>query len=353
MKTFKLAIIIFICIAITFCTLINQTPIVVKAHEEYRESEIIDYVENDKESVLVNSNNSTDREDASIISEEDDLLHNWETEEKDWSDQVFTESDEIVEVPESNNIEKPKNDFQQIVSQKVNPYDYTELITHANFSDVEIRLINDILKTYSAHKDDGIEYYEEELDYLPSFQNYQKVMSFFHLYYGMFEDIYDVVFDLKIHGNQYASIKLYMNNMRKFEAERDKNTIRIRDAISTFNKGTEKELVSQAAKYIADHTTYTKNYYDIDDILSSGRGVCNAYALTLMRFCQLLGIQNDLCLGYALGEFHAWNKVTYSDGTVEYFDITFFDSGNQNKYKYFNMSSSPHKIDSINDYYYQ
>lgn len=360
MKHIKLALFLFICVISTMCILLNTSEINVSANSASKlESETIEYVEIDKEDILDDSNHSAEREDASIVSEKNNQSINLEIEEKKKNDEVLENLEDCVESSTSNTHSNSTISTQLVevskpqVISNVNPYNYAEFISYDNFSDIEIKLINDVLNMYNAHKDSDEEYYSEEIDYLPSFQNYQKAMSFFHLYYGMFKDIYDVVFDLQIHGNQYATIRLYMNNMKKFETERNGNTSRIRNIIATFNDGTEKDLVTQAAKYIADHTTYTKNHYDIDDILTNGKGVCNAYALTLMRFCQLLGIQNDLCLGYAAGEWHAWNKVTYSDGTVEYFDVTFFDSGNRNRYEYFNMSSSPHKIDTINNYYYK
>lgn len=353
----KLIALLFIGVNITLYILAPNVNFSVNTKfANQQESELIEHVEINQEDLLDNPNDSSEGETAASISKENDQQTSLEKEEG--ADEVLNE---IVDSESSN----PANQSSQItdthqtdtsielqVKQKANPSDYSELISYTGFSDIEIKLINNILKIYNAHKNDNEEYYSEDIDYVPSYQNYQNVMSFFHIYYGMSTEIYDVVFDFQIHGNEYTTIRLYMNNMRKFEKERDDNTKHIQNIIATFDNGTEKELVTQAAKYIADRTTYTKNYYNISDILNGGQGVCNAYALTLTRFCQMLGIKNDLCFGYALGGFHVWNKVTYSDGTVEYFDITFFDSGNQNKYKYFNMKSSPHTIDTINLYYY-
>ena len=139
--------------------------------------------------------------------------------------------------------------------------------------------------------------------------------------------------------------------MNKFNAERNKNTKKILEVISSFNEGTEKEKIDQIAKYIAKQTSYVDNNYDVSDLLFSGKSVCNSYALTMIRFCQLLGIKNDICIGYSPSGKHAWNKVTYSDGTVEYFDLTLYDTNNNYNSKYLHMQQTHYPIESINLYY--
>ena len=89
----------------------------------------------------------------------------------------------------------------------------------------------------------------------------------------------------------------------------------------------------------------------MEDILFSGKGVCNAYALTFARFCQLLDIQCDVCIGETPSGKHAWNRVTYKDGTTEYFDVTFYDTANNSKRENLYMKVSHYPVGSYNLYY--
>lgn len=253
---------------------------------------------------------------------------------------------EKVEIDKSETEKELYNEKQQ----KINMDHYQEKLSFYNFTEHEVRLINDVLDLYNKSKNSGSDYYEEVINYIPSYDEYRGAMSFFHIYYGIAEDIYDVVFDVNVSNNTSASIGIYVENMKKFEAERSKNTQKMKEVLSTFNDGSEKEKVLQIIEYVVDQTTYVKGNHDVSDLMFNRKGVCNAYALTVLRFCQLLGIQCDLCIGPAGGDGHAWNKITYSDGSVEYVDATFFDS-NRNE-KYLGLNYSPHTIESINRYYY-
>ena len=256
----------------------------------------------------------------------------------------------VVETNDSTEDKIPnKPETQQ--KEKINPNNYVEKFSYSGFSETEEKIIKDVIRIYEENKNCGLEKFEEKIDYIPTYEEYKNAVSFFHVYFGIQENICDIVFDIHIKGNTEAYIDIYVDNMNAFNERRDRNTAEILKVISTFNEGSEHEKVLQIANYIANQTKYTDNNYNVEDILFKGEGVCNAYALTMARFCQLLNIQCDVCIGYTPSGKHAWNRVTYSDGSVEYFDVTFYDSHKHNP-KYLNMKETPFPIDTLNRWYY-
>lgn len=237
--------------------------------------------------------------------------------------------------------------------ENINLNNYNENVSYNGYTDTDIKLINDILNLYNNNKNTDSSSVEYKLDYIPSTDSYLRVISFLTIYYGieLTNDVHYNTYDIHVYGNDEATLTVYIDKIDEYNKTRISNTKKLKDIISKFKEGTEKEKVIQASKWIAENTTYTKNYYSVDELLSEGKGVCNSYALTLIRMCQLMGIKCDICFGYAKGLKHCWNKVTYSDGKVEYFDLTYYDS-NANE-KYLSMINTPHTILDINNYYYE
>lgn len=56
--------------------------------------------------------------------------------------------------------------------------------------------------------------------------------------------------------------------------------------------------------------------------LTCGVTVCQGYAEIFQLFAEYCGIKSELVTGTLQGESHAWNRVTFSDGTVRYVDVT-------------------------------
>ena len=56
--------------------------------------------------------------------------------------------------------------------------------------------------------------------------------------------------------------------------------------------------------------------------LTCGVTVCQGYAEIFQLFAEYCGITSELVTGTLHGTSHAWNRVTFSDGTVRYVDVT-------------------------------
>ncbi len=235
---------------------------------------------------------------------------------------------------------------------KINPKDYNEYISYSNFTETDKKLINDIFALYNTNKNQ--EKAEKQLDYTVSIESYYRVTSFFFIYYGRYKEIADIMFDITTrttNEGEEVTLTVHPPIISEIEKERKENTKIITEKISKINEGTEKEKIRQIIDIIAKETKYEEEARTVKDILRYSRGNCNAYTLLFARYCQLLDIQCDICIGTAPSGKHAWNKVTYKDGTTEYFDITFYDTGKSNRQKYIFMKNSHFDVEYINFYY--
>jgi hypothetical protein len=56
--------------------------------------------------------------------------------------------------------------------------------------------------------------------------------------------------------------------------------------------------------------------------LTSGITMCQGYSEVFQLFAEYCGIKCEIVEGTMMGEAHAWNRVTFSDGTQRYVDVT-------------------------------
>ena len=139
------------------------------------------------------------------------------------------------------------------------------------------------------------------------------------------------------------------DDIREFEIKRQENQAKIDSILSGFTAGSEEHVLKQISEYLRKNIVYTYDYYDLSSALD-GKSVCNGYALAFNAMANRAGIRSDMCIGKASnGVYHAWNRVTLSDGTYRFYDITFYDS-NAGNTKYLHSTTSFHGSYLINDY---
>lgn len=84
-------------------------------------------------------------------------------------------------------------------------------------------------------------------------------------------------------------------------------------------------VMANISKYIIDKATYTTGYGVAWDILSEGKGVCNAYAQLFAVLCSSAGYQVEVIPTETIigirGK-HAINRVLLEDGKWHYYDVT-------------------------------
>lgn len=137
--------------------------------------------------------------------------------------------------------------------------------------------------------------------------------------------------------------------LRKTEKDRRIMMDEIIDIISLFEAGSDDLLIEQTFDYLASSIKYDGKQADATVALKKGRGSCNTYpVLFKIMLCQL-GIESEICIGYAYnGQYHAWNRVMGAGGTYRYYDLTFYISTNSNKY--YAADSLKHHIVTIERY---
>lgn len=111
---------------------------------------------------------------------------------------------------------------------------------------------------------------------------------------------------------------------------------RIIQSLGINTSTTVKDAVTKINNYMCDRITYDHAYAAYNDLYSAlkyGTTRCHGYATLFQELCLYCGID----VGYISSKKinHAWNSVTFSDGTTLYVDVTWNDNDNgtpSNKY---------------------
>lgn len=77
------------------------------------------------------------------------------------------------------------------------------------------------------------------------------------------------------------------------------------------------EVISENVQY-----DWTLSYHTAFQGLCCGACVCDGYSEIFQRCCDLAGIKCKTIIGTNRGSGHAWNMVTFSDGTERFVDVT-------------------------------
>jgi transglutaminase/protease-like cytokinesis protein 3 len=222
-------------------------------------------------------------------------------------------------------------------------------IDRSAYSEAENELLDTILAEIH-HGLENPELKEKEISLNSTFdiESYYRVATYFYVYYGQKRAV-DETFDLVNAGREGGYLRLRYDDIRVFEAERQANQAKIDNILSGFNAGSEEYVLKQISEYLRKSIVYTHGYYDLTDAIN-GKTVCNGYALLFNAMANRAGIKSDMCIGKSSnGEYHAWNRVTLSDGSYRFYDITFYDSNGGNA-KYLHSKTSFHGSYLINDY---
>ena len=205
------------------------------------------------------------------------------------------------------------------------------------YSEEEFELLNLILEKIEENKKTKKKSEIVKIDSNMGLNSYHKVASYFYIYYGdgnAVSKVFNVVgwnnpFTNK---NQY-SIKLNYNHIREFEKNRELINKKADEILTSFNSGSEVYILRQISEYLRDNIEYVSGNYTTKSALIDGRATCNGYALAFNLLANRAGIKSDICIALMNdGIWHAWNKVSLSDGSEWFYDITYFDASNSDIY---------------------
>lgn len=126
----------------------------------------------------------------------------------------------------------------------------------------------------------------------------------------------------------YAEVNLAV--LRKLERDKAVLDREIDRILSDMYEGTDRFKLLQISSYIAKTVRYSPKLADIEPLSGlAGRGSCLTYAMLFYKMAARLGIQVEICCGYAdngqAAALHAWNMVMV-DGEQHFYDVTWYDS---------------------------
>ena len=141
-------------------------------------------------------------------------------------------------------------------------------------------------------------------------------------------------------------ITIDATNYSNMVAQKRKMDNEIDRVLKTFKPGTEEEMLRQCADYLRSNLSYQAGASVGSEALFTGKANCDAFAQLFMKMSMRLGIQCDWCHGTANGGGHAWNRVTFSNGNVRYYDVCWYDGSGDTSY--LNRSDAIHNLTGVN-----
>lgn len=175
----------------------------------------------------------------------------------------------------------------------------------------------------------------------------------------IFENVHDDQYstalteEFNVRQTDEFNVYLYPNQYVNFAA--DCETVK-KGAELASCADTDLDVVSNVYNYVAGNITYDKEKAEtvesgylpcVDEILSSGKGICFDYAAVMATMLRSQGIPTRLEVGYAKDAYHAWISVYLTDvgwvnGIIEFdgkhwelMDPTFAASQSEKKLKKF------------------
>ncbi len=237
------------------------------------------------------------------------------------------------------------------VLEKKKAVDLNSITPVSMFSGVNprvMRVINAVLKCiddyYDTKNNDEIYVGEFEL----TWRDVSEAETALAFYMGSYQSSLDcTTFYLKDENHQHLFVDLAV--LRKAETERLIMMDSILEILSLFEAGSDTFLIEQSFNYLANNIKYDGTQSDATMALKKGKGSCNTYpVLFKIMLCQL-GINSEICIGYAYnGQYHAWNRVMDASGQYKYYDVTFYISTKSSKY--YAADSLKHNIVTIERY---
>lgn len=163
---------------------------------------------------------------------------------------------------------------------------------------------------------------------------YYKITACIDIYLGQeCSDVIDVVSSL---NNNHSTIYIYIDYLIQLKNELDIYLKQTELALSQMREGTTTQKLLQICKYITNNCEYsTLALTSVNDFWTFHRGDCITYSFVFYQFCSRLGIQCDVIFGVMQdGTKHVWNRVTLSDGSYKYYDLTNYKLGAVNMDRY-------------------
>ena len=205
------------------------------------------------------------------------------------------------------------------------------------YSDDEFELLSRIMRKIDKNLTSTKENESILLGASLSLESYYRVASYFYLYYGESSAITDVfqVFGRPNPVTQQEAYYITLNytDIRRYHEKLQVLHQKVDKILQACESDNEEMVLQYISDYLCENIEYVEGHHSLSSALIDGRTVCNGYALAFNMLASRAGIQSDVCVAQMDdGIYHAWNRVTLSDGNVYFYDITYFDATNSSEY---------------------
>lgn len=243
-----------------------------------------------------------------------------------------------------------KNNYvDKLAKEYINLNNYQTVVSYNGLKEIETQICKCLISEYERYKSgetNEICFYTDEKI---GTNGYYRIVGFFAIYIGNYtkcNELVNVVMD-----GVSGKIKWWLDAELFNEFMQDKMVVasHLEEALMGFTEGSEEHKLRQIADWLKDNFTYKEKQLDAYSSLQTKTANCNGFAFLFQMMASRIGIECDLCIGYAKSEFHAWNRVTLSNGKYRFYDVCFYNSNGNTKYLH--VTKSPWEKYTINDYW--
>lgn len=205
----------------------------------------------------------------------------------------------------------------------IDPDEYTPRDTLSEEPEIvqEIaRLVFDVVHDPDAYPEDICIELSEHVDR----REYYDAIGYLNIYFGVFDNNM-VGIEAAMDQTTPSKLRLSKAAILQYHSIREYSIQNVERVLASMHEGTETEKLLQIANYISEHSHYDAFITDpsTNDFWNDKRGSCCSFAFVFKQFADRLGIQCDFIVSpTSNGITHSFNRVTLSDGTVRYYDLS-------------------------------
>lgn len=234
----------------------------------------------------------------------------------------------------------------EAVTKLIDVSSYNKINSYEPLNEKEQTLFNEIIKRYDTGNFERL--YLEDV----TLANYYNIENKAAIYFGDYTNLgrfcdFNVS---KTTTSRESYIIFRPDDYNKIKVRKEYIDNKIEEELAKMQEGSEIQKLNQIANFLAMNFSYNPDQCNVYELFLQRSGNCNAYSLAFKMFAERLGIKCDFLTGYANNDYHAWNRIYLSDGSIRYYDISFYKSSRS--ISYINQENSLHKIKYVNTYGY-
>lgn len=239
-----------------------------------------------------------------------------------------------------------KDGVPKAVTKLIDVTSYNKINSYEPLNEKEQTLFNEIIKRYDTGNFERL--YLEDVTLV----NYYNIENKAAIYFGDYTNLGRFC-DFNV-SKTTTSTESYIifrpDDYNKLKVRKEYIDSKIEEELAKMQEGSEIQKLNQIANFLVNDFSYNLDQSNVYELFLQRSGNCNAYSLAFKMFAERLGIKCDFLTGYVNDNYHAWNRVYLLDGSIRYYDISFYKS--RGSISYINQENSLHKVKYVNTYGY-